>query len=141
MADIGTAFATAMAAKDTAALRGLLAPELDFKGLTPRKFWEGHTPDEALDVFFGNWFQPENDIEALISHQPGAVGERQSVRYRLDILSPDGRHEVEQMAYFSVTDGRIGYLRILCSGYMPVAADEPRAADADAGDAEPAAAT
>ena len=129
MSDIGTAFATAMAAKDTAALRGLLAPELDFKGLTPRKFWEGHTPDEALDVFFASWFGPEDDIQTLLSHQTGAVGERQSVRYRLDILSPDGRHEVEQMAYFSVVDGRIGYLRILCSGYMPVAADRAAVAE------------
>ena len=118
--ELGSAFAAALAAKDAEALRGLLAPDIDFKALTPGRFWEGRTPEEVLTVVFGSWFEPSDEITALLSTRTGTVGARQSVTYRLHVTNADGPHEVEQQAYFSAGDGQIAFLRILCSGYMPV---------------------
>jgi hypothetical protein len=122
MSEVGVAFAEALAAKDAEALSGLLTKDVDFKGLTPRRFWEGGSPADVLEVLFGNWFEPKDEIKSLMSCESGAVGSRESVTYRLHITDPDGQYEVEQRAYFDVVDGRIGYLRILCSGYVPVPA-------------------
>jgi len=119
MSDIGTRFAQALAAKQADAMSDLLAPELDFKALTPGRFWEGATPEEAVTVFFGSWFDPDDRIDELVSIETGRVGDRESVTYRLQVTNADGKHDVEQRAYYDVQDGRIGYLRVLCSGYMP----------------------
>jgi hypothetical protein len=125
MTDVGTRLAAAVAAKDADAVRSLLAPAVDFRALTPRTCWEAHTPGEVLEVMFGNWFGDTDRIDTLLAARTGTVGARQSLSYRVAITNPDGRHEVEQQAYFSLdADGRIGYLRILCSGYMAVPATD-----------------
>jgi len=35
------------------------------------------------------------------------------------VSTPDGPHLVEQQAYYSTTDGRISWMRVLCSGFRP----------------------
>jgi hypothetical protein len=35
------------------------------------------------------------------------------------VRNDDGQNLVEQQAYLSERDGRIGWLRIMCSGYRP----------------------
>jgi hypothetical protein len=119
---IAARFATAVAGKDTAALTELLAPDVDFKALTPRKFWDGSAPADVLDALFAHWFDDDDRIDALVamtSHDP--VEDTEHCSYRLAITTPDGPHTVEQQAYFRTVDGRISYLRVLCSGYRPVA--------------------
>lgn len=54
-----------------------------------------------------------------MAYRTGAVGERKSATYRLLVSNPGGRYEVEQQAYFSAAEGRITFLRMLCSGFMP----------------------
>lgn len=120
MSQIGEELARAMAGKDTPTIRRLLADDVDFKALTPGRFWEAHTPDEVVDVFFGTWFEPGDEIRKLLEVRTGKVGDRQSVTYRLQVHNDDGGHEVEQQAYFSTVDGRVSFLRVLCSGFMPV---------------------
>jgi hypothetical protein len=39
------------------------------------------------------------------------------------VTTPDGPHLVEQQAYYSADD-RIHYLRVLCSGFRPIGADD-----------------
>ena len=34
--------------------------------------------------------------------------------------SPDGRFVVEQQAYLEERDGRIGWMRVMCSGFRPL---------------------
>jgi MFS family permease len=47
------------------------------------------------------------------------VGARCRLGYRLRGVSPDGRFVVEQRAFFEVADGKITWLRVLCSGFQP----------------------
>ena len=118
---LGVRLAEAIAAKDTDAVTALLAPDLDFRALTPRKFWEASTPDEVLEILFDNWFEESDHIDALVDVTEGAdVEDTHEVGYRLAITNPDGAHTVEQQAYYRADGDRISYLRVVCSGYRPV---------------------
>jgi hypothetical protein len=118
--DLGTRFAEAIAAKDEDGLTALLTPDVDFRALTPRKFWEGSTPADVLDAVFGNWFKEQDRITELVDVTPGApVEDTEQVGYRFAITNPEGPHTVEQQAYYRAEGDRISYLRIVCSGYRP----------------------
>ncbi len=98
----------------------VLAPDVDFRGLTPGGFWEGSTPEEVLEVVFGSWFADSDHIEQLVSVDLGRVVDRGHVSYQLLVRNDAGPHLVEQHAYFDERDGRIGWLRVMCSGYRPL---------------------
>jgi hypothetical protein len=119
---LGSRFAAAVAGRNVDALTQLLAPDLDFRGLTPRTFWEASTAKEFVDeILFGEWFTPDERIDALEEVKTATVVDRHHVSYRLRILDRSGTvFGVEQQAYFDVADGRISWLRVLCSGYRPV---------------------
>jgi hypothetical protein len=121
-AEIGERFAQAIAAKDSAALTGLLGDDVDFKALTPGRVWEATTGREVVDdIIFGRWFEAEDNIEAVESIETDVVVDRPRVAYRFRITNPDGEFRVEQQAYFGVVDGRINWLRVMCSGFRQVA--------------------
>jgi hypothetical protein len=117
----GAKFATALAAKDSEAMLALLAPEVEFRALTPRRSWEADDPEAVLEILFGNWFEDSDQIEALERLDTDAVADREQLRYRLAVSNPEGRFLVEQQGYLtSGEDGRIEWMRIVCSGFRPV---------------------
>jgi len=115
---VGSRFVTAIAEKDTQALRDLLAHNIDFKALTPKRFWEGANPDDVLDAVFGHWFEESDHIEEVVHSDQGEdVGDIKRIGYRFRITNEDGPHLVEQQAYYAEYDDKILYLRVVCSGY------------------------
>ncbi|HEX3911502.1 MAG TPA: hypothetical protein VHW67_12470 [Solirubrobacteraceae bacterium] len=123
---LGADFAHALAEKDAPRMRGLFAPEVDFRAMTPRKTWEAHDPDAVLAIVFANWFEGSDRIDSLQRLETDAFADRERVGYRLDISNPEGRFLVEQQAYLSEgegeSSGKIAWMRMLCSGYRPLAA-------------------
>ena len=120
---MGERFARALATKDRPALLELLDAEIDFRGLTPGAFWEASSAVELVDdIIFGRWFDEGDRIATLDEVEIGSVVDRQRVSYRLQVVNADGAFVVEQQAYFGVEDDHITWLRIMCSGYRPVAA-------------------
>jgi hypothetical protein len=120
MSTVGEQFAEALAAKDEARMRDLLGPEVDFKALTPRRHWDAESPDEVIEILFGTWFELGDHIDELLGVETGAVVDREYVSYRLSVRKDEGPHEVEQQAYLTAEDGRINWMRVLCSGVRPV---------------------
>ena len=117
---IGERFARAVAAKDAPALLGLLAPEVDFRAMTPVRFWESNSAVEVVDdVVFGKWFEPTDRIESIEGIENDVVMDRERVGYRFRVTNADGVFVVEQQAYLGVQDDRIAWLRIMCTGYRP----------------------
>jgi hypothetical protein len=116
---LAAAFAQALADKDTERLRDLLHPELDFRGMTPGRVWEAADVDDVIKVI-GTWFDDHDHIERVESIETDGFADRQRAGYRLLVRNDDGLHLVEQQAYLSDRDGRIGWLSVLCSGYRPV---------------------
>lgn len=120
-ASVGEQFARALAAKDRAALSALLTDPIDFQALTPRKHWQATTPGQVVeDVILGKWFDAGDDIEAVLALGNSSLPGRERVSYQLRVRNADGLHVVEQQAYYNAEGGRISWLRILCSGYLPV---------------------
>jgi len=63
---VGERFARAVAAKDREALLDLLDPEIDFRAMTPGRFWEETSAVAVVnDVIFGRWFESTDRIEAI----------------------------------------------------------------------------
>ena len=116
---LGVEFARALAAKDSDRLLELMHPEIDFRGVTPSRFWEASDSDAALEVVLGSWFEEKDEIEALERVESDTVADRQRVGYLFSVTNPDGRFLVEQQAYLSARDGRIGWMRVVCSGFRP----------------------
>ena len=116
---LGAAFADALARKAGDRVLDLLHPELDFRAMTPNQVWEAATPEDVVDVL-GQWFDETDVIEGVDAVETGAFADRERVGYRLRVRNDDGLHLVEQQAYLSERDGRIGRLRIMCSGFRPV---------------------
>jgi hypothetical protein len=114
-------FAQVIADRDLAGMSALVAADVDFKGLTPGRFWEAATPEEVSDVVFGHWFEETDHVDAVLRTDDGEpTGDTQRMSYRFAITNPDGRFTVEQQAYYRVRDDRISYLRVVCSGYRPL---------------------
>ncbi len=117
----GERFARAIAAKDAPALLGLLAPTIDFRAMTPSRFWEADSPAQLVDdVILGKWFEPTDRIESIEGIENGEVADRERVRYCFRVTNGDGAFLVEQQAYLNVEDEGITWLRIMCSGYRPI---------------------
>jgi hypothetical protein len=116
---LGADFARALAAKDSAAIRELIHPEIDFRGLTPNRAWEAKGRDELISILLGSWFEDDDEIDALESVESGTVADRERVGYRFSVTNADGRHLVEQQAYLEDRDGQIGWMRVVCSGFRP----------------------
>jgi hypothetical protein len=116
---LGTQFATALAKKDFDAVRELLHPEVDFRGMTPSRFWEATDRDAVVAEVLEQWFEPSDDVESLDSIEIDEVVDRERVGYRFSITNPEGRFIVEQQAYLSERDGKIGWMRVVCSGFRP----------------------
>lgn len=116
---LGAAFAEALAAKDFDRIAGLLHPEVDFRAVTPRKAWEAADAPTVVGEVLSAWFDDSREIEELVHVEEDAFADRQRVGYRMRVRTPDGPHLVEQQAYIGERDGRIGFLRIACSGFRP----------------------
>jgi hypothetical protein len=119
---IGAQFVKAMTDKDHDALRAVLAPDVDFRALTPRMFWEAATADALIDDVFGEWFGPDDNVDAIESMEHDTVVDRERIGYRIRVTRDNAPHVVDQQAYFHVTDGQIDWLRIMCAGYQRVSA-------------------
>jgi hypothetical protein len=122
MGDLGNDFAQAFAAKDFDAVADLLDPEVDFRGLTPSRTWEAHGPEAVVADVLTSWLEDSDDVESLDGVERTRFADRQHIAYRLTVTNPDGRFVFEQQAYFTERDGRIAWMRVLCSGFRPAEA-------------------
>ena len=123
MTTTADAFVNALAAKDEGRLRQVLRDDVDFRGLTPNDTWQGTGHDEVLEVLLGHWFEPQDEIVEVREVDVDTVGDRDRVTYRLGLSCEGEARVTEQHAVFETdAEGRIGWLRIMCSGFRPDAA-------------------
>ena len=116
---LGEAFAHALSRKDFDEVTRLLHPDVDFRGLTPGRTWEASDAHTVVENVLKVWFEPSDELEHLVSTETDTFADRARVGYRLEGHNPDGPFVVEQQAYYGERDGRIGWMRVLCSGFRP----------------------
>ncbi len=117
---LGPDFAHAFTTRDAGRVRELLHPEISFRALTPNASWDADDVDGVLGILFGGWLEDSDVVDSLDHVETGAVGDRERVGYRFTLTNADGTHVAEQQAYLSERDGRIGWMRVVCSGLRPV---------------------
>jgi hypothetical protein len=126
----GEQFVRAFTARDRIGLSGLLADSIDFRGLTPGRYWEGTTSREVVDeILLGHWLDDTDHVTEVISVATGRVADREHVAYRFRLENAGVSYIAEQQAYYMVSGGKIDWLRMLCSGTRP----DPDAASGSGG--------
>jgi hypothetical protein len=121
MSDVGTRYVQALAAKDTAALLGLFAPDISFRGMTPGRFWEALSPHAVVEDVLYSWFEPSDVIEQVERVDAGSVADRERIDYQFRVRNDDGLFAVEQRAYFDLdADGLIVRMHAICAGFRPI---------------------
>ncbi|MGA9860024.1 MAG: hypothetical protein WBQ18_19315 [Solirubrobacteraceae bacterium] len=116
---LGSAFARALGHKDFDALLGLLDTRIDFRGLTPGRAWEASGARAVIDDVLRQWFEDSDTLVEITSVQTDSFADRQRVAYRFRGENQEGPFIVEQQAYYTECDGRINWMRVLCSGFRP----------------------
>jgi hypothetical protein len=116
---LGRDFVDALGRKDFDEIAAILDPEIDFRALTPNRVWQASSPPAVVEEILRQWFEESDEIEQVLSVEAGSVVDRQHIAYRLRVSNPDGTFAVEQQAYFTERDGRIDWMRVLCSGFRP----------------------
>jgi hypothetical protein len=97
----------------------LFDPEIDFRGLTPRRAWEATGPEQVVADVLREWLEDSDHVDELVAVETDEFADRRRVAYRLRGHNDDGPFVVEQQAYFTERDGRIDWMRVLCSGFRP----------------------
>lgn len=115
---LGRAFAEALSRKQFDSASALLDSEIEFRALTPRRNWEASDPEAVIDVL-RQWFRGTVEIEGIVAIETDRVGDRERVAYRFAGHNEDGPFVIEQQVYYTERNGRIDWMRVLCSGYRP----------------------
>jgi hypothetical protein len=117
---LGARFARSLAAKDFAAIAGMLDETISFRAMTPGRFWEEQSAPAVVENVLQKWFEPSDHIEEVLDVSTGRVRSRFSARWRFRVTTDGKQYEVEQHAYFDAPAGKISWMRVICSGFVPV---------------------
>jgi hypothetical protein len=118
---VGREFAEALAAKDFDRIAGeLVASEIDFKALTPSRAWEVSSAAALVTEVFNSWLEEDDHVDELVAVETGEFADCQTLAYTMRVHNEeDGQCVFEQRAYFTESDGRIDWMRVVCSGWRP----------------------
>jgi hypothetical protein len=107
----------ALAGKDFAAIRALLSADVTFRALIPSGLRQAKGADEAT-AMIQQWYA-DCDVIEVLSVSTALVGDRNGVSYRLRVHENDAWYTVGQQVFYTVKDGKVIALDLLCSGFRP----------------------
>jgi hypothetical protein len=116
---VGRAFVEAFAAKDFERVHDLVDANIDFRGLTPSRSWEASGPSELISVVLRQWLEDTDHVDELVEVETDEFADRHRIAYSIRGHNADGPFVFEQQAYFTEADGRINWMRVVCSGFRP----------------------
>ena len=108
----------AIAKRDRDGLRLLLADDVDFKGLTPKRVWDGRdarTRSTRSSSTTGS--RRTSASPPSPCSRPGTSPASTASATAARSTPRNGPRVVEQQAYYKVKDDRIVHMRIVCSGF------------------------
>jgi hypothetical protein len=117
---VATVFVDAIVARDVARAVALLHPEVDFRAMTPNRVWDAKDP-AGVGTVLRQWFEdPDEDVEGIEATQPVSIENTLRVGWLVHISDSDGPHIFEQQAYIRERDAQIGWMRVICTGFIPL---------------------
>lgn len=119
-AGIAGALVDAIVSRDVSRAAALLHPEIDFRAMTPNRVWEGEGL-AGVEAVLRAWFEdPDEEVHEIEATEPVSLEGTVRVGWLVRISDADGPHLFEQQAYVRERDGRIGWMRVICSGWIPL---------------------
>jgi hypothetical protein len=117
---VANAWVEAILARDVARAAALLHPEIDFRAMTPNRVWEAEGP-KGVEAILREWFEdPDEDVHRIEATETVAIKDTFRVGWLVQISDADGPHVFEQQAYVREREGRIDWMRVMCSGWIPL---------------------
>jgi hypothetical protein len=117
---IATAFVDAIATRDVSGAVALLHPEIDFRAMTPNRIWEADGAP-GVEAVLREWFEdPDEEVHGIEATEPMPLESTVRVGWLVHISDADGPHIFEQQAYIRERDARIEWMRVICSGWIPL---------------------
>jgi len=117
---LANALTDAIVARDVSRAVALLHPEINFRAMTPNKIWEASSPAE-VEAVFRTWLEdPDEELESIEATQPVALLSTVRTGWLVHISDSRGPHLFEQQAYVRERDGQIAWMRVICSGWIPL---------------------
>jgi hypothetical protein len=117
---LGADLAHAIAGQDATALRSLISTPVNFRAVTPKRFWDAETAVEVADVILGIWFGPDKVVTDISGLATDRVGDVEKVSYRLRVDLESGPSVIEQVIYYTGLHGQVVDLWLVCSGFRPL---------------------
>ena len=114
-----TAFVDAIVALDLARAAAQLHPEIDFRAMTPNRVWEADGAAGVEEVLRQWLADPDEDVEGVDATGTTSIEGTVRVGWLVRVSDADGPHVFEQQAYIRERDGRIDWMRVMCSGWIP----------------------
>jgi hypothetical protein len=119
---VATAFVDAIVARDLARAVALLHPEIDFRAMTPNRVWEADDP-AGVEAVLRAWLEdPDEEVHRIAATEPSSIVDRVRIGWLVRISDADGPHMFEQQAYVRERDAQIDWMRVICSGWIPLSA-------------------
>lgn len=106
----------AIVARDLPRAASLMAPDVDFRAMTPRRIWEADGPAGVEDVLRAWLADPDEQITAVEPTEPLRVEDTLRVGWRVHGRDREGAFVYEQQAYAREQDGHVVWLRVMCTG-------------------------
>lgn len=119
-AGLAERYARLLSEKRFEEIAALLADDVEFRAVTPRRTWQADSSAETVAIL-QTMFPPEERIVAVEKIESERFSDRERVGYRFRTDGPEGASQVEQQAFMADRDGRIAWIRAACSGYRPAA--------------------
>lgn len=116
----GAALVHALIRNDLDTARELLAPDISFSALLPRRVVQLDEREAVLELLSG-WF-PAGAVDELQALESGTVVDRHHLGYRVRWHDPAGERFVfEQQTYYDADDTGITWMHLVCTGHRPLA--------------------
>jgi hypothetical protein len=121
-ASVAGAWVDAIVARDFTRAVALLHPEIDFRAMTPNRVWDAEGP-AGVEAVLRKWLDdPDEDVDGIEATAPVSIQDTVRVGWLVRIRDADGPHVFEQQAYVRQRDAQIGWMRVMCSGWIPLTA-------------------
>jgi hypothetical protein len=122
--DVAAAFLNALAAREFTKAQSLLAQDIQFRMLVPGRLMTDQGANATIRRF-ASWFAGADQFQVEASSAQEIEG-RAVVTYRFRLHDARGWQVLEQHLMLDVgTDGRVGAIDLLCSGFRPSPLDVP----------------
>lgn len=124
--DIAARFLDVLGRRDFDELETLLARNVWFRALLPRRIHESANAQDAIAAF-RDWIGQSSDFQVLATDHHNSQG-REFVSYRFLLRpewAPEQWHIMEQSGYLREKESSISRLDIVCTGFFPIDEVEP----------------